>query len=94
MLLAAVADVDAPQPGHAVEDLGALGIGQSDALGRGDDTGAALFGEAFVVGEGVHVVADVALAPPGGRVTCRRGSHGLGSLDCSCRSGGMRWPPI
>ena len=74
-LLAAVADVDAPQPGHGVQDAVALGIGEVDAFGRGDDPAAALLGQGLGVGEGVQVVAAVGFAPPGCGVACGLGCH-------------------
>ena len=40
--IAAIADVDAPQPGHAVEDLVALGIVDVRSVGMGDDARASL----------------------------------------------------
>ena len=41
--LAAIADVDAPQARHAVDDAVAFGVGQPDTLGRFHDA-RALFG--------------------------------------------------
>jgi hypothetical protein len=65
-LPAPVAHVDAPQAGHGVEDLVALGILEPDAVGLGDDPAAAFLAQALGVGEGVQVVAEVA-GPPLGR---------------------------
>ncbi|MNN30625.1 hypothetical protein D3C81_1442790 [compost metagenome] len=56
-LAAAVADVDAPQAGHGVEDLLALAVPQVDAVGPGDDA-RALGAELLVVAErGEQVLA-------------------------------------
>ncbi len=54
-LLAAVADVDAPEPGHAIEDLVALAVPQVHALGAGHDA-RALAVERLEVGKGRQVV--------------------------------------
>jgi hypothetical protein len=67
-LLAAIADVDAPQPGHAVEHAVAFRVLEPDALGLGNDAAAALLGQRLVIGEGVQVVTDVLGAPLGGRI--------------------------
>ena len=56
--VAPVADVDAPQPGHAVEDLVAVAVGEKHALGPRDDP-SALRRDLLVGGEGVHVVSRV-----------------------------------
>src|SRR3546814_5524226 len=65
-LLAAVADVDAPQAGHAVQDPGAVGIPQPDAVGPGDDAAAALRRQALVIGEGRKMMGGVDPLPLGG----------------------------
>ncbi len=80
-LLAAVADVDAPQAGHAVDEGVALGVGERHSVGLRDDAAAALLGERLVVGEGVQVVAGIAVAPPGGGVARGQAGHGLRSLS-------------
>ncbi len=49
-LLAAVADVDAPEAGHRIEDLVALAVPDIDAFGLGDDPRALLV-QLLVVGE-------------------------------------------
>ena len=64
----AVADVDAPQPGHAVQDPPALAIGQVQPVGVGDDPAAAFGGQAVVIGEGMQVMRGVAGAPARGLV--------------------------
>ncbi|MNQ47493.1 hypothetical protein D3C85_613380 [compost metagenome] len=64
-LAAAVADVDAPQAGHAVEDLVPLAVPQVDAVGAGDDA-CALGAELLVVGEGREQVLAAEGLPLGG----------------------------
>ncbi len=61
-LVAAVADVHAPEPGHRVQDLLALGVVEVHALGARDDA-RALRGERAEVRERVHVVAGVEFLP-------------------------------
>src|SRR4030095_8622275 len=61
-LIPAVADVDAPEPRHRVEDLLAFGIDQVHALGVRNDARA--FGrERAEVRERMHVVPGVDLLP-------------------------------
>ena len=60
-----VADVDAPQAGHAVEDAVAVGVVEVDALGPDDDP-RALRLQRLVVGERVQVMLAVELLPGGG----------------------------
>ncbi|MNT88970.1 hypothetical protein D3C72_2296130 [compost metagenome] len=64
-LAAAVADVDAPQAGHAVEDLVPLAVPQVHALGAGDDA-RTLGAELLVVGEGREQVLAAEGLPLGG----------------------------
>ena len=74
-LVAAVADVDAPEPGHRVEDLLAVGVVEVDALGARDDA-RALGGERAEIGERVEIMPGVQLLPfPG----CSLGDAGLGA---------------
>ncbi len=56
--LAAIADVDAPEARHAVDDLLALAVGQPDALAARDDA-RALPGQRGILGEGMHVMRGV-----------------------------------
>jgi hypothetical protein len=72
---APVAHIDAPQAGHGIEDLVALGILEPDAVRLGDDAAAALFGQALGVGEGVQVVAEVAGPPLGGGIVESLNGH-------------------
>ena len=65
---AAVAEVDAPQPRHAVEDPVALAVPQPAALGAGDDARARAARELGGIGERVQVMAAVELAPAQGVV--------------------------
>ena len=58
-LLAAVADIDAPQAGHRIEIFLAVGVPDPHALGVGDDPRAAFAVEGLVVGEGMKMMADV-----------------------------------
>jgi hypothetical protein len=83
-LRTAIADVDAPQPGHAVDDLLAFAVGQIDALGRFDDP-RALGGKAIGIGEGVHVVGGIQLLQLGRRHVVGDHVHAL-----SLRSNGPR----
>ena len=73
---AAIADVDAPQPGHAVDDLVAFAVLQPDALGRFDDP-RALGRKAVGIGEGVHVVRRVQLLQLGRRHVVGDHVHGM-----------------
>ncbi len=57
-LLAAVADIDAPQARHAVEDLVALAVVDEGTVGA-DDHAAAGAAQVLVVGEGVEMVRGV-----------------------------------
>ena len=52
---AAMADIDAPQPGHAVHDAVAVRIPQPDAIGARDDT-SLVNAQRTVIGEGMEVV--------------------------------------
>ena len=61
---AAVAQVDAPEPGHPVEDLVAVLLPDVHALGPRDDPRAAL-AELPVIGERVQEMLPVLLLPPG-----------------------------
>ena len=61
-LIAAVADVDAPEPGHGVQDLLPFGIVEVDALGVRDDA-RALGRERAEVRERVHVMAGIEILP-------------------------------
>ena len=61
---AAVAEVDAPEPGHPVEDLLAVLLPDVHALGPRDDPCAAL-AELAVIRERVQEVLPVLLLPPG-----------------------------
>ena len=65
---AAVADIDAPQAGHAVEQPVALAVPEPAALGAGDDP-AAPRRQLGMVGERVKVVPGIELAPAKG--VCR-----------------------
>ena len=56
--LTAIADIDAPQPGHSVDDLVPLGIRQRDAIGAGDDPRAFLR-QPLVLGKRVHVMRGI-----------------------------------
>ncbi len=56
--LAAVADIHAPQTGHAVEHLVAFAVPEIHALGALDDARAALT-QLLVVGKGVQIVGGV-----------------------------------
>ena len=64
--VAAVADVDAPEPRHAVQDLVAVGVVDVHALGAGDDP-RALCRERLEVGERMQVVTGIELLPVAGR---------------------------
>ena len=72
-LAPAIADVDAPQPGHRVDVAPAVRVPEMDALRADDDPRAALRPEGAVVGEGVEVVAGVERPQ-----VVRRGSGGRG----------------
>ena len=74
----AVADVDAPQAGHRVEDLVAVAVPQVDVVGARDDA-RALAGQRLEVGEGVQEVRGVGPLPVGG------GAHGRSPQTCSSR---------
>ena len=55
---AAIADVDAPQPRHAVDDLVAFAVSQPDALALRHDP-RTFFAQGGVVGERVHVMSSI-----------------------------------
>src|SRR5947207_11377056 len=59
-LVAAVADIDAPQSGHPVEDLVALRIVDERPVGAGDDARAG-FPQLLVVGERMQMMRGVDL---------------------------------
>ncbi len=67
--LAAVADVDAPQAGHAVQDLVAVGVPQIAAF-RARDDARALGVEFAVVGERMQMVGGVEALPVGSGALC------------------------
>jgi hypothetical protein len=73
-LLAAIADIHAPEPGHAVDEAPALGIPKMDAIGPGDDPHALAI-EERAVGEGVEVVGAIERLPFGGAVPDRCREH-------------------
>ncbi|CAB5338592.1 hypothetical protein IST4119_00347 [Burkholderia multivorans] len=79
-LLAAVADVHAPEPGHAVDDLVAVGVPQIDAVGLHDHAAAGAVQRAHV-GERMDVVRGVERAVFGGRARLRRAGRRCGGLD-------------
>src|SRR5690606_27906287 len=58
-LLAAIADLDAPEARHAVEDAVAVAVGDVAALGMGDDPAAAERFDLGPVGLGGQMVCDV-----------------------------------
>ncbi len=73
-LATAIADVDAPQTGHAIQNVVALAVGQVNAICAGDDPRA--FGRQFVVGgKGVHVVRSIQRLQLGGGQMVGDGSH-------------------
>ena len=74
-LVAAVADVDAPQAGHAVEDLVVLGIVDERAVGARDDARAGV-AQFLVVGERMQVMRGVDLLKLLQRIVLV--SHGVG----------------
>ena len=76
-LLAAIADIHAPQARHAVEQLVALGVPDPHAVGMGDDPRAAVGMEGLVVGEGMEMVADVVLDEFGDIEVLLMGGHGF-----------------
>jgi hypothetical protein len=73
-----VADVDAPQAAHRVEDLVALAVPEVDVVGARDDA-RALGRQALEVGEGVQEVRRVGGLPFGGAA----GGWGDESMSCS-----------
>ena len=73
--LAGITDVDAPEPGHAVDDLLALAVLQPDALGLGDDP-RALPGQFVIGGEGMHVMRGVQRLQLGGGQMIGDRTHG------------------
>ncbi len=93
-LLAAIAQVDAPQAGHAVQNALAFGVFQIDALGPGDDAAAFLV-QCLKIGKRMQVMAGFQLLPlTGGMLHCLL----LGSFDLSdvCWSvdEGQTTPPV
>ncbi|VBJ00879.1 Uncharacterised protein [Burkholderia pseudomallei] len=81
--VAAVADVHAPEPGHAVDDPVAVGIPQVDAFGLHDHAAARAIERAHVR-ERVEVVRGVERAVFGARAV--RGRGGLNPCGCVARS--------
>jgi hypothetical protein len=81
---AAVADVDAPEPGHAVDDPVAFAVGDVAAVGRCDDP-AALGVEFGEDGERMQVVHRVELAPALGFGTQRHRAFLLIGGDQRCK---------
>ncbi|CAJ2759669.1 Uncharacterised protein [Burkholderia pseudomallei] len=82
-LVAAVADVHAPEPGHAVDDPVAVGIPQVDAFGLHDHAAARAIERAHVR-ERVEVVRGVERAVFGARAV--RGRGGLNPCGFVARS--------
>ncbi|VWC13026.1 hypothetical protein BTE28158_05420 [Burkholderia territorii] len=78
-LLAAVADVHAPEAGHPVDDLVAVGVPQIDAVGLHDHAAARTIERAHV-GERVDVVRGVERAVFGARACMRRARCGFASF--------------
>ncbi len=64
-LFSAVAQVDAPKPGHAVQDLVALRVPHVHPLGAGDDA-AAFLGQGLVIGKRMQVMRGIQALPLGG----------------------------
>ena len=79
--LLAVADVDAPQARHRVEDLLAVAVPQIDVLAPGDDA-RALARECLEVGERMEIVGRVGGLPLLGVAGLRRAAADRGSHDC------------
>ena len=67
-----VAEVDAPQARHRIEDLMAFAVGEVNALGPSDDA-RAFFRQFVVGGEGMHVMCGVQRLKFGGRQMIRDG---------------------
>ena len=79
----AVADIDAPEPRHAVEDRVPLPVIDGRALGAGDDAAAALLGDDLVVGLGGQVVRQVQALQFGDVIVADRGGHGSHLWDAA-----------
>ena len=57
--LAAIADIDAPQAGHAVQDFIALAIPDINTISMSDDSRASSSVEGFMIRERMKVVVDI-----------------------------------
>ena len=98
-LFAAVADIDAPQAGHAVEDAVAFAIDDITAIGLSDDAASAHVLDQLIILLGRQVVGHVKAAKLGDVIVTRHGSvlvqkadhreargrEGGRKSDCQCR---------